>query len=130
MSGDGGPGGLSALGRGGHVGPEQGACVMEYVSILVGEPFSDRPRCTHPVLGMLARGVNDLVSDTARAQLVTGAPDLARYEAEVEIVIPAVGRPSVSSAPGLPVHASPACLASRPSCVRLVQPSLSRALDT
>lgn len=49
---------------------------MEYVSVLAGCRFSDHPRCTHRVLGWLARGVNDTISDTARPQLCLAAPDL------------------------------------------------------
>jgi hypothetical protein len=49
---------------------------MEYVSILTGGRFSDRPRCTHPLLGWVARRINDTVSDTARPQLARLAPEL------------------------------------------------------
>lgn len=52
--------------------------LMEYVSVLAGERFSDHPRCTDPALAELARLVNDLtVDDAARAELVRRAPDLA-----------------------------------------------------
>lgn len=49
---------------------------MEYVSVLAGEPFSDRPGCTHPTLAALAQMVNDAISDSARPGLVVLAPDL------------------------------------------------------
>lgn len=49
---------------------------MEYVSILAGQRFSDRPRCTDPLLGWLARGVNDAVSAAARPRLGLLAPEL------------------------------------------------------
>jgi hypothetical protein len=42
---------------------------MEYVSVLSGARFSDRPRCTHPLLGRMARLVNDTVDDDDRAGL-------------------------------------------------------------
>ena len=32
----------------------QGACFMEMASVLANEPWSDRPRCTHPLLSQLA----------------------------------------------------------------------------
>lgn len=68
------PSGLPMLGRGRHRDAESGACVMEYVSVLAGERFSDHPRCTHPALICLAQLVNDHVSDEARPELARLAP--------------------------------------------------------
>ena len=71
------PDGLPMLDRGGHRSPDQGACLMEYVSVLAGTRFSDHPRCTHPALAQLARVVNDEVVDpAARSRLAVLAPDL------------------------------------------------------
>lgn len=71
------PDGLPMLDRGGHRSPDQGACLMEYVSVLAGTRFSDHPRCTHPALAQLARVVNDEVVDPAsRSRLAVLAPDL------------------------------------------------------
>ena len=71
------PDGLPMLERGGHRSPDQGACLMEYVSVLAGTRFSDHPRCTHPALAQLARVVNDEVVDpAARSRLAVLAPDL------------------------------------------------------
>jgi len=53
------PDGMPVLRGGKHRRPEQGSCLMEYVSVLAGERFSDRPRCTAPVLARLARHAND-----------------------------------------------------------------------
>lgn len=64
------------LSRGHHVGPSHGSCLMEYVSLLAGERFSDRPQCTHPALACLARHVNDNVGDGRRGELVRLAPGL------------------------------------------------------
>ncbi|MGH3656262.1 MAG: hypothetical protein ACRDUA_06355, partial [Micromonosporaceae bacterium] len=50
---------------------------MEYVAVLAGEPFSDAPACTHPVLATIARLVNDAAGDTDRPRLAVLAPDLA-----------------------------------------------------
>ena len=50
---------------------------MEYASKLAGEPFSDHPRCTDPMLATLARMVNDATSDGGRQQLACLGPDLA-----------------------------------------------------
>jgi hypothetical protein len=44
-------------------------CLMEYVAYLAGEPWSDRPDCTHPVLAALARAVNDQLPDKERQGL-------------------------------------------------------------
>jgi hypothetical protein len=71
------PDGLPMLDRGGHRSPEQGACLMEYVSVLAGARFSDHPKCTHPALAQLARVVNDeIVDPAARSRLAVLAPDL------------------------------------------------------
>jgi hypothetical protein len=68
---------LPLLGAGAHLHPSDGACLMEYVSVLAGENFSDHPRCTDPLLAHLARMVNDATSDAARPLLARFAPDLA-----------------------------------------------------
>lgn len=68
---------LPVLSTGRHSRPEDGACVMEYVSVLSGGRFTDRPRCTHPALAALARMVNDRIDDPAvRNQLARLAPEL------------------------------------------------------
>lgn len=69
---------LPTLGRGRHPGGgKTGACVMEYVSVLAGQRFTDHPRCTHPALAGLARQVNDRIRDDAvRARLASLAPAL------------------------------------------------------
>lgn len=65
------------LSRGPHADPAAGVCLMERVSAIAGEPFSDRPSCTHPALAALAQQVNDRVSDAARDRLLALAPALA-----------------------------------------------------
>jgi hypothetical protein len=57
------------LGRGAHSTPAHGACVMELVSMLAGEPFSDRPRCASPVITGFLRAYNDLLDDDRRQDL-------------------------------------------------------------
>lgn len=47
---------------------------MEYASFLAGERWSDHPKCTHPLLAGVARGVNDHISDRGRARLVDHIP--------------------------------------------------------
>ncbi|WP_433799037.1 hypothetical protein [Actinomycetospora sp. CA-084318] len=65
------------LTRGAHPGAGSGTCLMEQVALTAGEPFSDRPRCTSPVLAALAQQVNDRVSDAARNRLLPLVPALA-----------------------------------------------------
>jgi hypothetical protein len=68
---------LPLLTRGWHRGPEDGACMMEYVSVLAGSRFTDHPRCTPPGLAALARLVNDrIVDDGVRSRLALLAPDM------------------------------------------------------
>ncbi len=54
---------------GSHAGPEEGACVMEMVSWIEGEPWSDRPECVSTVLGAFLRGWNDDLDDEPRQRL-------------------------------------------------------------
>jgi hypothetical protein len=68
---------LPMLGRGKHRNPKKGACFMELASFLAGERWSDHPSCTHPLVAMLARAVNDLTSDHARPRLAPIASRIA-----------------------------------------------------
>jgi hypothetical protein len=61
---------LPTLASGSHDAEDGEACVMEYVSMLAGEEWSDRPECTHPLLAHEARTTNDLLRDADRARLV------------------------------------------------------------
>lgn len=61
----------------GHLGPDDGACLMETASVLAAQPFTDSPRTTDPALAALARTVNDAVGDGARHRLLPLAADLA-----------------------------------------------------
>jgi hypothetical protein len=70
------PDGIPVLARGGHRSPRRGACFMEYASVLAGERWSDHPSCTHPLLGQLARQVNDHTSDDERQKLTPLIPSV------------------------------------------------------
>jgi hypothetical protein len=65
------------LTKGRHKTAGHEACVMELVSLLNDEEWSDHPRCVQPVLAAVARAVNDRVSDAGREGLVALAPRLA-----------------------------------------------------
>jgi hypothetical protein len=67
---------VPVLSRGKHRNPRKGACFMEFASLLAGEPWSDHPDCTHPLLAALARDVNDHVSDEARREIAPLAPEV------------------------------------------------------
>lgn len=62
------------LSAGRHRNPRRGACFMEFASYLAGERWSDHPACTDRTLAALARGVNDLVADDRRDELITLIP--------------------------------------------------------
>jgi hypothetical protein len=72
------PHGMPVLTRGRHRQPADGACLLEAVALLTGQPFTDRPGGVHPLIGAVARIVNDAVSDTARQRLLRLAPSIAR----------------------------------------------------
>ena len=96
------PEGLPVLDVGRHRRPEHGACVMEYVSVLAGEPWSDSPECTDRALGDLARRVNDDVEPQARSALAGIAPRLVGtvgLRAARDVVTAAVLRVGLESAP-------------------------------
>jgi hypothetical protein len=67
---------IPQLTRGKHRSPRKGACFMEMASYLAGERWSDHPACTHPLLGALARLVNDHTSDAGRSELVELVPSV------------------------------------------------------
>jgi hypothetical protein len=67
---------MPVLSRGKHRTPRKGACFMEMASFLAGEPWSDHPSCTHPLLAALARLVNDATTDAHRQDLAGLVPDV------------------------------------------------------
>ncbi|MEA2615641.1 MAG: hypothetical protein QOE72_1424 [Chloroflexota bacterium] len=58
------------LDRGTHDSAEEGACLLELVSLLAGEEFSDAPRCVSPVLANAGRAWNDSLGDEERQRLL------------------------------------------------------------
>ena len=62
---------LPPLSAGGHEHVDEGACFMEAVSYVAGEPWSDTPACACPVLGAFLRTWNDhLPTDADRDRLL------------------------------------------------------------
>jgi hypothetical protein len=82
---------------GAHLGPEDGVCLMEYVSMLAGEPFGDTPRCTDALLAAVARLVNDATSDDGRARLIGFAPRLVGCRSADPRTAPAIVASAVTS---------------------------------
>ena len=57
--------------QGGHAQREKGVCAMEAVAWLAGEPHSDHPTCTCPVIGAFLRSWNDGIrDDETRTRLI------------------------------------------------------------
>ena len=67
---------VPVLSRGKHRNPRKGACFMEFASFLAGEPWSDHPGCTHPLLAALAREVNDSIGDASRREIAPLVPQV------------------------------------------------------
>ena len=64
------------LDRGSHDSWEAGACLLEAVSYLAGEPWSDCPACVSPVLGAYGLALNDNLPDDLRQELKPFIPRL------------------------------------------------------
>jgi hypothetical protein len=77
-----------ALSLGTHLTPLDGACLMEVVSVAAGQRWTDAPGCTHPLLGQLARLVNDASSPDARHRLIDYVPALVSASSDDPAVHP------------------------------------------
>jgi len=62
--------------KGAHDDAEAGMCLLEAVSYVAGEPFSDNPKCTSPVLGAFGRALNDVLPDDKRQALRDYIPSM------------------------------------------------------
>jgi hypothetical protein len=63
---------------------------MEMVSYFAGERWSDHPRCTHPMVAVVARLVNDHMSDGSRprlAELIPAVIGLTTNDARADATI-------------------------------------------
>jgi hypothetical protein len=63
------------LEEGGHP-PDDGLCLMEAVARIAGEPHTDTPTCTSPILGAFGRSLNDTLPDAKRQLLKPLIPKL------------------------------------------------------
>jgi hypothetical protein len=81
---------VPVLSRGKHRNPRKGACFMEFASYLAGEPWSDHPGCTHPLLAGVARDVNDCTTDAGRARLAPLIPSVIGLTPDDPHVVPRV----------------------------------------
>jgi hypothetical protein len=61
---------IPTLSAGEHERLEDGACLLEAVSSVAGEPWSDHPVCVCPVLSTLLRSWNDNLPDSERDTLL------------------------------------------------------------
>jgi hypothetical protein len=75
------------LSRGTHKSAKEGACVMEVVSYVAGEKWSDHPNCACPIVSGFLRAWNDGVNDHDRQILKSFVPFLigSRASAGVEV---------------------------------------------
>jgi hypothetical protein len=64
------------LHSGAHTSPADGVSLMEAVSDLAGEPWSNSPSCTSPVIAAYARSLNDWLPDAERQRLKAYVPRL------------------------------------------------------
>ncbi len=64
------------LRSGTHTSSSDGVSLMEAVSALAGEPWSNSPSCTSPVIAAYARSLNDWLPDDARQRLKAYIPRL------------------------------------------------------
>ena len=62
------------LEAGKHKNSDDGVCLLELVSLLAGEPFTDHPGCVSPVLAGFGRSLNDELPDDKRQRLLPLAP--------------------------------------------------------
>lgn len=72
------------LASGKHYLGQSQTCVMEVVSLLAGEKFSDNPECACPILTSLAIRTNDWMDDKERQMLWPYTTRLAGSRADVQ----------------------------------------------
>ncbi len=73
------------LTKGSHPSIEDGACVMEALSFIAGEKWSDSPQCACPVISAFLRRWNDDTDDACRQRLKPFIPRLVGTRATKEV---------------------------------------------
>ncbi len=79
--------GTVMLKRGNHKSIEEGACIMEMVSYMASEPWSDHPKCACPILTAYAIRLNDEFSDNHRQKMKAFIPSLIGTRATDQIQV-------------------------------------------
>lgn len=92
------PAGVPQLSRGKHRSAKTGACFMEFASYLAGEPWSDSPQCTDPLLSHLARAVNDRLSDARRSEIAVDIPRVIGLRGDHRLLAPVIALRAAASA--------------------------------
>lgn len=64
------PDGLPSLAKGAHAEGVGKACVMEYISVITGDKWTDQPDCTNLVVAKAAQSVNDHLTDSERQMIL------------------------------------------------------------
>ncbi|HTN57846.1 MAG TPA: hypothetical protein VL043_06240 [Protaetiibacter sp.] len=72
---------------------------MEFASYLAGERWSDHPACADRTLAALARGVNDLVADDRRGELVELIPRVVGLRGGDELGLIVALRAAITALP-------------------------------
>lgn len=62
---------IPVLSEGTHASPSEGACIMEMVSFLAGEEWSDSPECSFETITLIAQFVNDSLPDEERGRILS-----------------------------------------------------------
>src|SRR3989304_972508 len=73
--------------NGAHESFDKGGCVMEMVSYLANEPWSDHPKCACPILTEYAIRINDRFTDEHRQLLKPLIPLLVNTKSTDEVQI-------------------------------------------
>jgi hypothetical protein len=125
------PDAVPVLSRGKHRNPRKGGCFMEFASYLAGEPWSDHPRCTHPLLAAVARDVNDHVSDEARSRLVPLIPSVIGLTSQERVIDVEIAVRTVCAALPIAAYDRQRVLAvSALRCLRMLEDDPSPGAET
>ena len=71
--------------RGSHNPNDIDMCVMEAVAYIAGEPWSDRPECSCPVIAAAARASNDRGNQSVRDRLRDRITRIAGSRSTMEV---------------------------------------------